>query len=211
METIKRIGRYTVAVEVFGDVIAEVKTLVVPEGGELPPEEELAAMAGGRAGRAAAAAVEPAADVEAASRRGRGAAARRTSRARRAPAEDADAAEPEADERRAGEPRRPGRPRRARASPQRRRRCGNRGISGSSSLRAADSTRFVHQPVGGAVDGRPARVVSWRQMFAEHADSASARGYRPPTGRSFPPNGWVAPSPRTRRRFSTAGGAVRTG
>ena len=28
----------------FEDVIVEVKTLVVPEGGELPPEEELAAM-----------------------------------------------------------------------------------------------------------------------------------------------------------------------
>ena len=41
--TIKRIGRYTVPVEVFGDVAAELRLLVVPEGGELPPEEELAA------------------------------------------------------------------------------------------------------------------------------------------------------------------------
>jgi large subunit ribosomal protein L9 len=43
-ETIKRIGRYQVPVELFQDVTAEVRTLVVPEGGELPPEEELEAM-----------------------------------------------------------------------------------------------------------------------------------------------------------------------
>ncbi len=44
-EPIKRIGRYAIPIEVFPDVPVEVKTLVVPEGGELPPEEELAAMA----------------------------------------------------------------------------------------------------------------------------------------------------------------------
>jgi len=43
-DPIKRIGRYEVPVEVFQDVVVEVKTLVVPEGGELPPEEELAAL-----------------------------------------------------------------------------------------------------------------------------------------------------------------------
>jgi len=43
-EPIKRIGRYAIPVEVFTDVTAEVRTLVVPEGGELPPEEELEAM-----------------------------------------------------------------------------------------------------------------------------------------------------------------------
>jgi len=43
-EPIKRIGRYAISVEVFTDVTAEVRTLVVPEGGELPPEEELEAM-----------------------------------------------------------------------------------------------------------------------------------------------------------------------
>ena len=40
---IKKIGRYTIPVEVFGDVTAELRLLVVPEGGELPPEEELEA------------------------------------------------------------------------------------------------------------------------------------------------------------------------
>jgi large subunit ribosomal protein L9 len=43
-DPIKRIGRYEVPIAVFEDVTVEVKTLVVPEGGELPPEEELAAM-----------------------------------------------------------------------------------------------------------------------------------------------------------------------
>jgi large subunit ribosomal protein L9 len=44
IDTIKRIGRYQVPIELFQDVNAEVRTLVVPEGGELPPEEELEAM-----------------------------------------------------------------------------------------------------------------------------------------------------------------------
>jgi large subunit ribosomal protein L9 len=44
VDAIKRIGRYAVPVHVFEDVTVEVKTMVVPEGGELPPEEELAAM-----------------------------------------------------------------------------------------------------------------------------------------------------------------------
>jgi len=40
-EPIKRVGRYEVPIEVFTDVRVEVKTLVAPEGGELPPEEEV--------------------------------------------------------------------------------------------------------------------------------------------------------------------------
>ena len=43
-DTIKRIGRYQLPIELFQDVTVEVRTLVVPEGGELPPEEELEAM-----------------------------------------------------------------------------------------------------------------------------------------------------------------------
>ena len=43
--TIKRVGRYTIPVEVFGDVTAELRLLIVPEGGELPPEETLEAAA----------------------------------------------------------------------------------------------------------------------------------------------------------------------
>ena len=44
IDPIKRIGRYSIPVELFQDVVVEVKTLVVPEGGELPPEEELEAL-----------------------------------------------------------------------------------------------------------------------------------------------------------------------
>jgi large subunit ribosomal protein L9 len=40
-DPIKRVGRYEVPIEVFTAVRVDVKTLVVPEGGELPPEEEL--------------------------------------------------------------------------------------------------------------------------------------------------------------------------
>jgi large subunit ribosomal protein L9 len=39
-EPIKRVGRYEVPIELFTDVQIEVKTLVVPIGGELPEEEE---------------------------------------------------------------------------------------------------------------------------------------------------------------------------
>ncbi|HWE81777.1 MAG TPA: 50S ribosomal protein L9 [Gaiellaceae bacterium] len=53
--TIKRIGRYTIPVEVFGDVTAELRLLVVPESGELPPEEELEAAAAAEAAEAEAA------------------------------------------------------------------------------------------------------------------------------------------------------------
>jgi large subunit ribosomal protein L9 len=43
-ESIKRIGRYEVPVELFTDVTATLRLAVVPEGGELPPEEELEAL-----------------------------------------------------------------------------------------------------------------------------------------------------------------------
>jgi large subunit ribosomal protein L9 len=56
-DPIKRVGRYDVPIEVFQDVRVEVKTLVVPEGGELSPEEELEEEAA-----AAEAEVAPAAD-----------------------------------------------------------------------------------------------------------------------------------------------------
>jgi large subunit ribosomal protein L9 len=44
LDVIKRIGRYSVPIQLYEDVTVEVKTMVVPEGGELPPEEELAAL-----------------------------------------------------------------------------------------------------------------------------------------------------------------------
>ena len=63
LDNIKRIGRYEVPVDVFQDVRVEVKTLVVPEGGELPSDEELEAMAAAELAEQQAAA-EPAAPDE---------------------------------------------------------------------------------------------------------------------------------------------------
>ncbi len=54
LDTIKRIGRYTVPLELFADVTVELRLVVAPEGQELPSEEELAAAA--ETERAAAAA-----------------------------------------------------------------------------------------------------------------------------------------------------------
>jgi len=58
IDPIKRIGRYAIPIVLFEDVQVEVKTLVVPEGGELPPEEELAALEAAEAEAAAAAEAE---------------------------------------------------------------------------------------------------------------------------------------------------------
>jgi large subunit ribosomal protein L9 len=45
-DPIKRVGRYEVPIDVFTDVQVDVKTLVVPIGGELPPEEQPEPVAG---------------------------------------------------------------------------------------------------------------------------------------------------------------------
>jgi large subunit ribosomal protein L9 len=58
IDPIKRIGRFMIPIELFQDVTVEVKTLVVPEGGELPPEEELAALEAAESEAAAAAEAE---------------------------------------------------------------------------------------------------------------------------------------------------------
>jgi len=63
-DTIKRIGRYQVPIELFQDVTAEVRTLVVPEGGELPPEEELQAMEAAEAAEQTQAGPEEKADLD---------------------------------------------------------------------------------------------------------------------------------------------------
>jgi large subunit ribosomal protein L9 len=60
-EPIKRVGRYEVPIAVFEDVTATVRALVVPEGGELPPEAtEAGEQVEARAEVAAEAAVETA-------------------------------------------------------------------------------------------------------------------------------------------------------
>jgi large subunit ribosomal protein L9 len=66
IDTIKRIGRYEVPIELFQDVRVDVNTLVVPEGGELPSDDELAAMeAVERAEQEAAAPAEDEGELEA--------------------------------------------------------------------------------------------------------------------------------------------------
>ena len=93
-DSIRRIGRYSIPIQVFEDITAEVKTLVVPEGGELPPEEELAAMEAAEAEAAAAA------QAEADAHRAEAAAAVEAELEAAEEAEEAEAEEPEA----AGEP-----------------------------------------------------------------------------------------------------------
>lgn len=66
METIKRVGRYTVPVEVFPEVTAELRLAVAPEGQELPTEAELEALAAEERSQAEAAAAAEAAEHEAA-------------------------------------------------------------------------------------------------------------------------------------------------
>jgi large subunit ribosomal protein L9 len=65
-DPIKRIGRYEIPIGLFEDVSVEVPTEVIPEGGELPSDEELEAMeAAERAEQEeAAAAAEPEVELE---------------------------------------------------------------------------------------------------------------------------------------------------
>jgi large subunit ribosomal protein L9 len=65
-DPIKRIGRYEIPIGLFEDIRAEVKTEVIPEGGELPPDEVLEEMeAAERAEQEeAATAQEPPAELE---------------------------------------------------------------------------------------------------------------------------------------------------
>jgi large subunit ribosomal protein L9 len=67
VDAIKRIGHHSVPVHVFDDITVEVKTMVVPEGGELPPEEELAAMEAAEAAETEAAEAAAAGEAELAS------------------------------------------------------------------------------------------------------------------------------------------------
>jgi large subunit ribosomal protein L9 len=66
LDPIKRIGRFSVPIQVYEGVVAEVKVLVIPEGGELPPEEELVAMEAAEAEAKAAALAAAAASKAAA-------------------------------------------------------------------------------------------------------------------------------------------------
>jgi large subunit ribosomal protein L9 len=63
-DPIKRIGRYEIPIALFEDVRVEVKTEVVPEGGELPSEEELAQLEAAERAEQEAAAPEPSVEIE---------------------------------------------------------------------------------------------------------------------------------------------------
>src|SRR5207344_2118293 len=64
IENIKRIGNYTIPIDLFDGVRVEVKTLVAPEGGEMPSDEELEAMEAAERAEQEAAAPSPAAATE---------------------------------------------------------------------------------------------------------------------------------------------------
>jgi large subunit ribosomal protein L9 len=64
-DPLKRIGRYEIPIGLFEDVRVEVKTEVIPEGGALPSDEELAELeAAERAEQEEASAEEPSAELE---------------------------------------------------------------------------------------------------------------------------------------------------
>jgi len=91
---IKRIGRYAIPITVFEDVQAEVETLVVPEGGELPSDEELEAMEAAEQAEQEAADAPPEPSAELAEILAEADAAEEAEAAAEAEAEDAEA-EPE--------------------------------------------------------------------------------------------------------------------
>jgi large subunit ribosomal protein L9 len=63
-DPIKRIGRYEVPIGLFEDVRVEIKTEVVPEGGELPSDDELAQLEAAERAEQEAAAPEPSVELE---------------------------------------------------------------------------------------------------------------------------------------------------
>jgi large subunit ribosomal protein L9 len=63
-DPIKRIGRYEVPIALFEDVRVEVETEVIPEGGELPSEEQLAELEAAERAEQEAAAPEPSVELE---------------------------------------------------------------------------------------------------------------------------------------------------
>src|SRR5438270_4309733 len=96
MDPIKRIGRYTVPLEMFTDVVAELKLVVAPEGEELPPDEELAELEARGQAEAEAAAAAAAAEHRAAEAAAEAVVAAEEPEAEEPPAPDAGAPVPEA-------------------------------------------------------------------------------------------------------------------
>jgi large subunit ribosomal protein L9 len=63
-DPLKRIGRYEIPIGLFEDVQVEVKTEVIPEGGELPSDEELAQLEAAERAEQEAAETEPSTELE---------------------------------------------------------------------------------------------------------------------------------------------------
>ena len=98
-DPIKRIGRYEVPIGLFEDVRVEVKTEVIPEGGELPSDEELAQLeAAERAEQEAAEEPEPHVEIEEILAEVDAAEAAEAAESEAAEAEPAEADEAEAEE-----------------------------------------------------------------------------------------------------------------
>jgi large subunit ribosomal protein L9 len=103
-DPIKRIGRYEIPITLFDDVRAEVQTQVVPEGGELPSDEELEAMVAAERAEQAAAEPEPEVELEEIIAEVDAAEAAESEEAEAAEGETAEAGETEAEPEPEGEP-----------------------------------------------------------------------------------------------------------
>jgi large subunit ribosomal protein L9 len=103
-DPIKRIGRYEIPITLFDDVRAEVQTQVVPEGGELPSDEELEAMVAAERAEQAAAEPEPEVELEEIIAEVDAAEAAEAEEAEAAEGETAEAGETEAEPEPEGEP-----------------------------------------------------------------------------------------------------------
>ena len=172
--SIKRIGRYSIPIHGLRGREAEVKTIVVPEGGDLPPEEELAALEA--AERAEAEAAERAHEE----------AVRATEAAL---AEEEAAWRPPREAEPGDRPERPGRPTRARASdrgralrgpsfvpqdrPHRPRPCpGGCGRATRKSPHVATVRSLLPAPSGGAC---PALGIEWEHVFRSSCSRGGSR------------------------------------
>ena len=96
-DPLKRIGRYEIPIGLFEDVRVEVKTEVIPEGGELPSDEELAELEAAERAEQEAAAPEPSVELEEILADVDAAEAAEAEEAEAAEAEAADEAEAEAE------------------------------------------------------------------------------------------------------------------
>ena len=209
-DPIKRIGRYEIPIGLFEDVRVEVKTEVIPEGGELPSDEELAELEAAERAEQEAEAPEESVELEEI--------LAEVDAAEAAEAEEAAAAEPEAGGVRGGRRDRSASRGggRARVAGRRRRRP-RRGVATRSrgGVRAASRTPDrlspgVHPAIAAATFTRCPRRCGLRRKFplraadfvhsapsgapAMMADSP-ANGQKRPVHKGHYPQGWSPSNP----------------